>query len=124
MLCDSPTNYMKEQECTDFIVSVPTVWNETVVLEGKLGEYVTLARQAYDGDWYVGSLSGWEGRDAVLDLSFLPEGNYDAEIFRDGANAGRNANDYRHYHDSVSSADTLRLQAAPGGGYVIRFKRK
>lgn len=124
MLCDSPTNYIKEQECTDFIVSVPTVWAETVAIDGKLGEYMTIARQAYDGDWYVGSLAGWDGRDAVLDLSFLPEGNYDAEVFRDGTNAGRNATDYRHLHTEVSSGDKLTIQIAPGGGYVIRFKKK
>ena len=124
MLCDSPTNYMKEQECTDFIVSVPTVWVETVVIEGKLGEYETIARQAYNGDWYVGSLAGWEGRRAVLDLSFLPAGDYNAEIFRDGVNAGRNANDYTHLNATVSSDDRLELQIAPGGGYVIRFKKK
>ena len=124
MLCDSPTNYMKEQECTDFIVSVPTVWAETVVIEGKLGEYETIARQAYNGDWYVGSLAGWEGRRAVLDLSFLPAGDYNAEIFRDGVNAGKNANDYTHLNATVSSDDRLELQIAPGGGYVIRFKKK
>ena len=124
MLCDSPTNYMREQECTDFIASVPTVWAETVVIDGKLGEYETIARQAYDGDWYVGSLAGWDGRDAVLDLSFLPEGDYDAEIFRDGTNAGRNANDYRHLHTEVSSGDMMTIRIAPGGGYVIRFKKK
>ena len=124
MLCDTPVNYIKEQECTDFITSIPTVWAETIVIDGKIGAYETIARQAYDGDWYVGSLAGWEGRDAVLDLSFLGVGEYEAEIFRDGVNAGRNANDYKHLTLSVSRPDKLRIRVAPGGGYVIRFKKK
>ncbi|MBQ0151016.1 MAG: glycoside hydrolase family 97 catalytic domain-containing protein [Bacteroidales bacterium] len=124
MLCDTPTNYIKEKECTAFISSVPTVWAETKIIDGKAGEYETIARQSRDGDWYVGSLASWEGRDAVLDLSFLGEGTYDAEIFQDGVNAKRNASDYRHHTRSVTSSDRLELTVAPGGGYVIRFHRK
>ncbi len=124
MLCDSPVNYMKEQECTDFITSIPTVWAETIVIDGELGAYETIARQAYGGDWYVGSLAGWDGRDAVLDLSFLGCGEYEAEIFRDGINACRNANDYKHLTMSVTSSDKLEIRIAPGGGYVIRFKKQ
>lgn len=123
MLCDTPTNYMKEQECTDFIASVPTIWAQTLVIDGKFGEYATIARQSYDGDWYVGSFAGWDGRDAVLNLSFLPEGEYEAEIFRDGVNAGRNANDYKHLTASVNATSEMEIRIASGGGYVIRFKK-
>ena len=123
MLCDSPSNYIKEQECTSFITSVPTVWAETIALEGSLGEYETIARKAYDGNWYVGSLASWNGRNASLDLSFLPEGRYRAEIFRDGVNASRNANDYKHIITEVSSGEVLRICIAPGGGYAIRFSK-
>ena len=121
MLCDTPSNYIREQECTDFITSVPTVWAETIALEGKLGEYETIARQARNGDWYVGSLASWSGRECALDLSFLPEGRYRAEIFRDGMNASRNATDYKHEFAEISSSDVLSISIAPGGGYAVRF---
>jgi alpha-glucosidase len=123
MLCDSPSNYIREQECTDFITAVPTVWAETVALEGRIGDFETIARLSYAGDWYVGSLASWNGRDAGLDLSFLPEGRYKAEIFCDGVNASRNANDYKHVMTEVSSGETIRIRMAPGGGYAIKFSK-
>ena len=123
MLCDSPSNYIREQECTDFITAVPTVWAETVALEGRIGDFETIARLSYAGDWYVGSLASWSGRDAGLDLSFLPEGRYKAEIFCDGVNASRNANDYKHVMTEVSSGETIRIRMAPGGGYAIKFSK-
>lgn len=124
MLCDTPTNYYKEEECTRFLSSVPTVWDETRVLEGKLGEYVTIARKAYDGSWYVGSLASWDGRKAALDLSFLEDGEWNAEIFQDGVNASRNAVDFKHEFAAVNSTDTLNFTVAPGGGYIVRFTKK
>ena len=123
MLCDSPTHYLKEPECTAFITSVPTVWDETKVLEGELGVCATFARKARNGDWYAGSIIGWEAREAVLPLSFLDDGNYEAEIFRDGVNADKNANDYQRVTTRVSGSDTLKIRIAPGGGYAIRFKK-
>ena len=123
MLCDTPTNYMKEEECTRFICSVPTVWAETRAIEGKLGDYVTIARKSYDGAWYVGSIASWEGRKATLDLSFLEEGVFKAEIFKDGVNASRNANDYKHVYTRVSAQDTLDMDIAPGGGYIVRLTK-
>ena len=103
---------------------MPTVWAETVVIDGRIGEYETIARKDADGSWYVGSLASWSGRSCTLDLSFLPEGRYRAEIFRDGINASRNATDYKHEFTEVSSSDVLSISIAPGGGYVIRFVKK
>ena len=123
MLCDSPSNYIREPECTGFITAVPTVWAETMALEGRIGEYETIARLSYGGDWYVGSLASWKGREAALDLSFLPDGRYRAEIFRDGVNASRNATDYKHIITEVSSGEVLRINIAPGGGYAIKFSK-
>lgn len=123
MLCDSPSNYIREQECTDFITSIPTVWEETLALEGRIGDYATMARRSYDGHWYAGSLASWNGREACLQLSFLPEGRYSAEIFCDGINAARNANDYKHTTTEVSSGQTMHISIAPGGGYAIKFTK-
>ena len=86
MLCDAPTNYLKEEECTKFIAAIPTVWNQTLPISGKVGEHIVMAREK-DGIWYVGGLTDWKERDVEVDLSFLGDGEFNAEIFRDGINA-------------------------------------
>lgn len=82
MLCDAPTNYLKEEECTKFIAAIPTVWNQTLPISGKVGEHIVMAREK-DGIWYVGGLTDWKERDVEVDLSFLGDGEFNAEIFRD-----------------------------------------
>jgi alpha-glucosidase len=121
MLADSPTAYMKEQESTDFIAKVPTVFDETVALDGKVGEYVSIARRKGDS-WYVGGLTNWSPREMSVDLSFLGEGNYKAEIFKDGINAEKDPTDYKREIVNVSSKDTLKFQLSNGGGYAIRLE--
>ena len=123
MLCDSPSNYMKESECTEFIAAVPTVWNETRALDCKVGSYVSIARRSGDV-WYVGALTDWTAREMKLDLSFLPEGEYSVEIFRDGINADRAARDYKHETVSLSSDRVLSAPMVGGGGYVARITKK
>lgn len=123
MLCDTPSHYMQEQECTDFITAIPTVWRTSRALEGVVGEYVTLAREGKDGTWYVGGLTSWTPRDTCLDFSFLPEGKYRATVFEDGINAHRNAEDYRTRQVEVDASATLQLHLAPGGGFVIKLER-
>lgn len=122
MLCDAPTNYQKEEECTKFITSIPTVWDETLPLNGKVGEYLTMARQK-DNIWYVGALTNWDAREMELDLSFLGEGSYEAEIFEDGINADRVGKDYKRKFIRVSSDKKLKIQMAPGGGFIMRIKK-
>ncbi|WP_294552480.1 glycoside hydrolase family 97 protein [uncultured Bacteroides sp.] len=123
MLCDSPTNYMKEQECTSFITSIPTVWDDTVVMAGEIGEYISLARRQGDF-WYVGALTNWDARSLELDLSFLGEGTFKAEIFRDGINADRMASDYVKEVVDISTDKRMKICMAPGGGYVMRITKK
>ena len=123
MLCDTPTNYMREQECTDFIASIPTVWDETVALESQIAQYITMARRSKD-TWYVGCLNNWKTREIEVDLSFLPKGNYQAEIFRDGINADRNATDYKKEIKTLQSNKNLKVKMYPGGGYVIQLKKQ
>ena len=123
MLCDSPSNYMSESECAEFIAAVPTVWNETRALEGKVGEYVSIARRSGDV-WYVGALTDWNKRSLSLDLSFLPEGEYQVEVFRDGINADRAACDYKREIIDLPSDKKLGVSMSNGGGYVARITRK
>ena len=120
MLADSPSAYMKEQECTDFIASVPTVFDETVALDGKVGEYILLARRK-GNTWYVAAMTDWTARDLTVDLSFLPQGSHQAVIFSDGINADREATDYRKETRRLTSADKLTVHLAPGGGWTARI---
>jgi alpha-glucosidase len=117
MLCDSPSNYLKEDECTQFIASVPTTWDETVVLDGKVGEYLVIARKK-DFRWYIGAITNWEERDLVLDLTPLNGGAKSGHIFRDGPNANRVAKDYVSEQVQVWG-NTVKVHLAKGGGMVI-----
>ena len=120
MLSDNPTAYTKEQECTDFITRVPTTFDETVPLDGKVGEYVALARRK-GSTWYVGAMTNWSPRELTLDCGFLPPGTYQAEIFRDGLNADRDATDYTREVIKVSPGDKLLIKLYGGGGWVARI---
>ena len=120
MLCDSPSNYLKEDECTQFIAGVPTTWDETIVLDGKVGEYLIIARRK-DFRWYVGAITNWEERDFVLDLSVLPNfGAKSGRIFRDGPNANRVARDYVAEQIQVMG-NKVKFHLAKGGGAVMVF---
>ena len=120
MLCDSPSNYLNEDECTLFIANVPTTWDESVVLDGKVGEYLVIARRK-DFRWYVGAITNWEERDLYLDLSVLPNfGAKSGQIFRDGINANRVAKDYVAEQIQVMG-NKIKHHLAKGGGAVIVF---
>ena len=120
MLSDNPTIYMKEQECTDFIRQVPTTWDETVPLDGKVGEYVAVARRKND-TWFIGAMTNWNSRNLTINFSFLPAGKYTAEIFKDGVNADRNATDYKKETITISSTDAINFHLAQGGGCAARI---
>lgn len=120
MLSDSPSLYMKEQECTDFITSIPTIFDETVPLDGKVGEFVAIARRK-DGVWYVGAMTNWDSRDLTLDFSFLEKGRYEAIIFKDGVNSDREASDYKREVMQVASGDRLKIHLSNGGGWAARI---
>ncbi|MBQ3606860.1 MAG: glycoside hydrolase family 97 protein [Bacteroidales bacterium] len=123
MLCDSPSNYMQEKECTEYIAAIPTVWDETIGLDGKVGDYIAMARRSGD-TWYVGAMTDWDERTLVLDLSFLPEGEYCVEIYRDGVNAHRSGRDYAKECMELPADRKLTAVMAPGGGYAAKLVRK
>ncbi|WP_428232807.1 glycoside hydrolase family 97 protein [Flavobacterium sp.] len=118
MMADSPTAYMNEQESTTFISQIPTTFDETIALDGKVGEYIALARKKGD-KWYVGGLTNWSPREMKIDLTFLDKGSYSAEIFKDGINANKNATDYKREIIKVKNTDKLTLNMANGGGFAI-----
>lgn len=120
MLADSPSNYMKEQETTDFIVNIPTVWDDVLGLDGKVGDYLLLARRS-GKDWFVGALTDWSNRDLEFNLSFLPAGEYVMDIFQDGINADKYAGDYKRVKTIVKSGDKMKIHLAPGGGWTAKI---
>jgi len=122
MLADNPTIYKRENECTDFITKVPTTFDETVALDGKVAEYVAIARRK-GTTWYVGAMSNWTARELELDFSFLPSGTYQAEFFMDGVNANREATDFKRELVKISSGDKLTIQLSNGGGWAARLEK-
>ena len=122
MLCDSPTNYLREAECTEFIAAIPTVWDETRILGGRLGEYIVTARRK-GSTWYVGGITDWTPRDVEIDLTPLGiDATVEATIFRDGANADRKASDYRRESIRIDTSKPLTVHLAPGGGFAMKLK--
>jgi len=117
MMADTPTNYLREPECLAFLSKVPTVWDDTRVLEAKIGDYVLVARRN-GTSWYVGAMTDWTPRDMTVDLSFLGTGTYELTSYQDGANADRNASDYKMTKRTVTAADKLSIKLAPGGGWA------
>jgi len=120
MLCDSPSNYLNEPECTDFIAKVPTVWDETVPLAGEVSKFVAVARRSGDV-WYVGALTDWDAREMEIDFSFLAPGRYVVDVYRDGVNADRAARDYKKEFITVTNQDKINILLAPGGGWAAKI---
>jgi alpha-glucosidase len=123
MLSDNPTIYMREQESTDFITAIPTTFDATAALDGKVGEFVSIARRK-GNTWYAGAMTNWNGREITVDLSFLGEGIYKATLFQDGVNADRDATDYTKTIITVTSKDKLTAKMASGGGWAARFDKQ
>lgn len=119
MLCDSPSNYRDEDECAKYITEIPTVWDETIALDGEVGEYVIIARRSGDR-WYVGGITNWEDREIEIDLSSLNLKHNQATEFRDGVNANKIAEDYSKNIITIDN-NTYMVKMSKGGGFVLIF---
>lgn len=138
MLADAPSNYLDNQECTDFITAIPTVFESTRILDGKMGEYIVTLRETPDA-WYVAGQTDWNPRDYTLDFSFLdgaasaassgssaasaPGRSYAVTLFRDGVNAEKQARDYAIDNFNADSSTTKTIHLAPGGGFALKIKK-
>lgn len=120
MLCDSPTHYDEEPECTDFIAKIPTVWDETIPLKSEVGEYVAMARRK-GAKWYVGAITDWTPRDLTLDLSPLKVAGKTATVFKDGVNAEKFAQDYVKTTLTIPADGKVIVHLAPGGGVALEI---
>ena len=123
MLADNPTIYQREQESTDFIAAIPTTFDATVALDGKVGDFISMARKK-GTTWYAGAMTNWNAREITVDLSFLGDGNYKATLFEDGVNADRDGTDYTKKVITVTAKDKLTIKMASGGGWAARFEKQ
>lgn len=119
MLPDSPSDYYKERECTEFISSIPTEWEDLKVLHAKMGEHTVVARKNGD-NWYIGAITDWKAKSFDIDLDFLDETNYTIEYIEDGINADTRAIDYIKKSKSVTNTDTIQIDLSPGGGWIAK----
>ncbi|UCD00064.1 MAG: glycoside hydrolase family 97 protein [Phycisphaerales bacterium] len=117
MLADSPSNYLKETECLEFLAKVPTVWDQTRVLDARVADYVLVARKS-GNTWYVGAMTDWTARELTVDFSFLEAGRHTIDLYKDGINADRYGNDYKHETKKISTGEKMKIKLAPGGGWA------
>jgi alpha-glucosidase len=118
MLCDSPSNYYKEPECMEFLSKVPTVWDETIILDAKVSDYLIIARRNGTA-WYIGGMTDWTSREVMLDLSFLPKDKkFNLVLYTDGINANNNAIDFKQIKISVDNSYKEKITLAKGGGFA------
>jgi alpha-glucosidase len=120
MLADSPSNYLREPETMEFLAAVPTEWDDSIALDGRISEYVSIARRN-GRDWYVGAMTNWTGREMEIDFSFLPEGNFHMEAYQDGVNADRYGSDYKLVKMDLNRTTVLKVKLAPGGGWAAHI---
>ncbi|KGJ91208.1 glycoside hydrolase family 97 protein [Colwellia psychrerythraea] len=120
MLADSPSNYLKEYQSTQFISVIPTVWDETRILSAKISDHIITARRSGD-EWFVGIMGNSKAHDFTVDLSFLSSGDYQMESFADGINSEKYASDYQINKQSVTRLNKVKVRLAPSGGWVARL---
>ena len=123
MLCDSPTQYIKNQTCFDFMAKVPTVWDETVGVAGEVGKFAAIARRKGD-TWYLSAIGNWDKQTLKLDTDFLKSGTWQAEIFEDGINADRDATDYKCRTAEIEAGKPVTVRLMPGGGWTAKLTKK
>ncbi len=126
MLADNPSNYLHEPDAMEFLSKVPSVWEETVPIDGKVGEYIVVARQNSKKEWFIGAMNGGTAKEITIDLSFLGNGNYQATIWQDGINANRFAQDFKKTSQTVKKGEKLKINLANNGGWtaILRLTAK
>ncbi len=118
VLCDTPYAYRQSPEGLDFLKLVPTTWDETRVINGQVGNYITVARRSGD-DWYVGAMTDWTARSLNIPLTYLGKGRFTAQIWQDAE--PKKDNLLAKSSRNVTAQDTLQLDLYSGGGYVMRL---
>lgn len=117
----NPSQGHLEPEFMNLIGEIPTTWDETIVLDGKVGEYIVTARKK-GNDWYVGGMSNWAGKTVEVDFSFVGEGTFDVTMAIDGVNADRYPSDYIISQKPIDRK--MKFTMAKGGGFIVVLKKK
>lgn len=121
MLADNPSNYIANESSTKFISQIPTVWDNTIAIDGKIGDYVIIARQNGDS-WFLGAITDWTAREFEINLDFLDYGEYELLSANDGINADRYASDIKFRKEKVKKNDVIKIKMEKGGGYAAILK--
>lgn len=121
MVCDYPAAY-EGQPGFDFLKQVPTVWDETHVVDAKVGEYIIIARRK-GTDWYVGAITDNTPRSFTVPLRFLSPGTYAVRIYTDASDAATHPDHLEEKTMNVTNSNNLSVQLAGGGGMVMQIKR-
>jgi alpha-glucosidase len=119
----NPSQGMTEPAFMHLLGSIPTTWDTTMVLDGKVGDYIITARKK-NNDWFVAGMTDWTARELSVDLSFLDNGNYELVSCTDGINADRYASDYVLKESTIDRNKPVLVKLAPGGGFVMRLRKK
>jgi len=119
----NPSQGLLEPAFMELLGSIPTAWDTTIVVDGKVGDYIITARKK-GNDWFVGAMTDWTAREFPINLPFLNDGNYEATICEDGVNADRYASDYKLTTRQITRNDSITIRMAPGGGYILRLQKK
>ena len=119
----NPSQGLLEPAFMELLGSIPTTWDTTIVLDGKVGDYIVTARKK-GSDWFIGAMTDWSARDLSVTLSFLEDDIYEAMICEDGVNADRYPSDYKLLNKEIARTELLKIKMAPGGGYVLRLRKK
>jgi len=119
----NPSQGLLEPAFMDLLGSIPTTWDNTMVLDAKVGDYIITARKK-NNDWYIGAMNDLTAREFTIPLNFLEDANFDVAICEDGINADRYASDYKLYSKPLTNKDSITIKMAPGGGFVARLKKK
>ncbi|GGX70788.1 alpha-glucosidase [Litorimonas cladophorae] len=127
MVVDTPEEYAKRPDAFQFIKDVPTDWEESIAIDGSVGDFAVIARKDRNSDdWYVGAVTNADARDITFDeLFFLDDGDYEAQIYADGAKADYEDNPYAMdiRTQRVTRESALSLRLARSGGFAIRFRK-
>jgi len=127
MACDKIENYAKRPAEFQFIRDVPCDWNQSRLLDGKIGQYVVMARQDRHSDnWYIGAVTNEEAREINIPLDFLGEGEWQATIYADAADADWQTNPYASSIETrrVHAFESVKIRLATGGGCAIRLAKQ
>lgn len=121
----NPSDYLRDSLFTSFLISVPTVWRETKVLDARIGDYIVVLRETRNGEYFLAAMNDWTPRELIINIDFLGDGSFILDSFMDGANADRYASDYAHSRQKIDSPKKqIKISLAAGGGWVGHFKRE